>query len=103
MIRRKPSSAFSVASMVAEPRRPWVKVSLPRRTPRETSSRMRRGSPGGASATTSRIALAPMSTTAMGRGASRGGGGGGGAPGPGLAGQGALARGAIGDPVSRHL
>ena len=46
MMRRNPSSAFSVASMVAEPRRPWVKVSLPRRTPRETSSRMRRGSSG---------------------------------------------------------
>ena len=41
MIRRKPSSALSVASMVAAPSRPCVKVSLPSRTPREASSRMR--------------------------------------------------------------
>ena len=76
MRRRKPSSAFSVASMVAAPSRPCVKVSLPSSTPRVASSRMRMGWPGGASATTSRMADAPMSTTASGRGVSGAGGGG---------------------------
>src|SRR6266850_4160241 len=72
MIRRNPSSAFNVASTVAAPRRPCVKVSLPRRTPREASSRIRIGPPGVSSATSSLIELAPMSRTATARGLSGG-------------------------------
>ena len=67
MIRRKPSRARSVASMVEAPRRPLVKASLPSSTAREASSRIRGGSPGGSSATRRRMALAPMSRTATGR------------------------------------
>src|SRR5262245_25904088 len=75
MMRRKPSRALSVTSMVAAPRRPFVKVSLPRRTPREASSSTRGACPATFSATTTRIALAPMSRTATGRSTSGWGGG----------------------------
>src|SRR5262245_58639967 len=73
MMRRKPSIALSVASTVGASRRPRVKVSMPSSTPREASSSVRIGSPGGASATVRRIAEAPMSTTATGRTGSGGG------------------------------
>ncbi len=67
MIRRKPSRARSVASIVPAPRRPLVKASLPRSTAREASSRIAGGCPGGISAISRRIALAPTSRTATGR------------------------------------
>ena len=69
-MRRKPSRALRAASIVAPPSRPWVKVSFPSCTAREASSRYRSGD---ASATTRRMALAPMSTTATGRAGSGGG------------------------------
>src|SRR5882724_2220169 len=70
MIRLNPSSALSVASIVAAPMRPCVKVSLPRSTPREASSTIRIAPPASSSATRSRMELAPMSITATTRGAS---------------------------------
>src|SRR4029453_8325391 len=67
MIRRNPSRARSVASIVGAPRRPPPKVSLPSSTAREPFLRIRGLPPGGSSATSRRIALAPRSRTATGR------------------------------------
>src|SRR5688572_25473639 len=53
---------------------PAENVSRPRRTPRDASSTTRTGRPGATSATTRRIALAPMSRTAMTRGVGAEGG-----------------------------
>jgi hypothetical protein len=63
MISRKPSSASIAASTVCERITPPEKVSRPSSTPRDASSMIRTLRRWSISATTRRIALAPMSST----------------------------------------
>src|SRR5262245_60054358 len=69
MISRKLSSAASAASIVPDLIVPEEKVSRPSSTPRDASSMVLIGRPGAISLTTSRMALAPMSSTATSSGA----------------------------------